>query len=348
MTCIASKMPAFLSKRPRRHAPRRPDISRLRFINAPGASPQAVFENMMPTSHVVCPPDASAGKIFRQGRRAPPSLSRPGARRVVSPARWICAGVLGSVLASSACAQEAWNPFSRAPRDPIEQGRIDSADDPAEAINREIFKANKFLDDVILKPVARAYVEDVSPELRRGIHNFTNNVGEPVVFANDVLQGNARRAWNTTQRFAVNTTIGVVGFLDVADSWGRPHHYADLGQTLGVWGIAPGPAVQIPILGPSNLRDAFGLATTSLAGTFALQGTIGNAISYTELGATGVDDIDYRSKLLPNTDALEKNSKDLYASIRLVKAQLRARFVEEGKAGGVSGDEGSSAEAEHH
>ena len=261
-------------------------------------------------SHVTCSPDAPAGKIFRP------------TRRVLSPARWICAGLLGSVLACPACAQETWNPFSRAPRDPIEQGRIDSANDPAEAINREIFKANKFFDDVIWKPVARAYVERVSPELRQGIHNFTNNVGEPVVFANDVLQGNVERAWNTTQRFAVNTTIGVVGFVDVADKWGRPHHYADLGQTLGVWGIAPGPAVQIPILGPSDLRDAFGLATTSLAGTFALQGTIGNVVSYTELAATGVDDIDYRSKLLPNTDALEKTSKDLYASIRLIKAQF--------------------------
>lgn len=298
-------------------------------------------------SHVICSPAAPAGAIFRPTRRARPSLSRRVARPVLSPTRWLCAGLLGSVLACPACAQETWNPFSRAPRDPIEQGRLDSANDPAEAINREIFKANKFFDDVIWKPVSRAYVERVSPELRRGIHNFTNNVGEPIVFANDVLQGNVERAWNTTQRFAVNTTIGVVGFVDVADKWGWPHHYADLGQTLGVWGIAPGPAIQVPILGPSDLRDAFGLATTSIAGAFALQGTIGNVVSYTELGATGVDDIDYRSKLLPNTDALEKTSQDLYASIRLVKAQLRAQLVEEGKAGRVSRDGGNSAEAAH-
>jgi len=286
-------------------------------------------------SDVIGSPDAPAGRIFRP------------TRRVLSPAHWIWAGLLGSVLACPACAQENWNPFSRAPRDPIEQGRVDSANDPAEAINRSIFKANKFFDDIILKPVARAYVERVSPEVRQGIHNFINNVGEPVVFANDVLQGNVERAWNTTQRFAVNTTIGVVGFVDVADKWGRPHHYADLGQTLGVWGIAPGPAVQIPILGPSDLRDAFGLATTSLAGTLALQGTIGNVVSYTQLGATGMDDIDYRSKLLPNTDALEKTSKDLYASIRLIKAQLRAQLVEEGKAGRVSRDGGNIADAAH-
>jgi phospholipid-binding lipoprotein MlaA len=296
-------------------------------------------------SNAICSPDAPADKIFRPIRCARPSLSRGVARRVLSPTHCLWAGLLGLVLACPASAQEAGNPFSRAPRDPIEQGRLDSGNDPAEAINREIFKGNKVFDDIILKPVARAYVEGVSPELRQSIHNFTNNVGEPVVFANDVLQGNVERAWNTTQRFAVNTTIGIVGFVDVAHKWGRPHHYADLGQTFGVWGIAAGPAVQIPILGPSNLRDAFGLATTSLAGSFAAQGTIGTVVSYTQLGATGVDDIDYRSKLLPNTDALEKNSKDLYASTRLIKAQLRAKLVEEGKAGRVSRNDASSAEA---
>jgi phospholipid-binding lipoprotein MlaA len=310
-----------------------------------------MLERMMATqmrSHVICSPDAPAGKIFRPSRHARPSLSRRVARRVLSPAHWICAGLLGSVLADPACAQEAWNPFSRAPRDPIEQGRLDSANDPAEAINREIFKGNKVFDDIILKPIARAYVQGVSPKLRQGIHNFTDNVGEPVVFANDVLQGNVERAWNTTQRFAVNTTVGIAGFVDVAGTWGRPHHYADLGQTFGVWGIAPGPAVQIPILGPSNLRDAVGLAATSIPGSFAAPGTIGNVASYTQLGATAVDDIDYRSKMLPNTDALEKSSKDLYASTRLIKAQLRAQFVEEGKAGRVSRNDASSAEATNH
>jgi phospholipid-binding lipoprotein MlaA len=286
--------------------------------------------------HTICCLDAPAGKIFRL------------TRRVLSPAHLICAGLLGSLLVSPAYAQEAWNPFNRAPRDPIEQGRIDSANDPAEAINREIFKANKLFDDFVLKPVARAYVEGVDPDLRRVIHNFTNNVGEPVVFVNDVLQGNAERALNTAQRFVVNTTIGVAGVADVADTWGRPHHDADLGQTFGVWGIASGPAVQIPILGPSNLRDAFGLTATSLALPLAAQGTIESAVSYTQLGTTVADDIDYRSKLLPNTDALEKNSKDLYASIRLVKAQLRAKLVEEGKAGRVSRDAPSGPEATRH
>ncbi len=175
-------------------------------------------------------------KRSAKNRKGPTGRIFRPIRRVLSPAHWIWAGLLGSALACPTCAQEAWNPFSRAPLDPIEQGKIDSANDPAEAINREIFKANKFLDDNILKPVARAYVAGVSPDLRQGLHNFTKNVGEPVILANDILQGNVERAWNTTQRFAVNTTIGIAGFVDVADTWGRPYHYADLGQTFGIYG----------------------------------------------------------------------------------------------------------------
>jgi phospholipid-binding lipoprotein MlaA len=294
--------------------------------------------------------DPARDRRLETNRKDPTGQSRPGAifrpiRSVLPPARWIAGALLGLVLAYPVYAEESWTLFNREPSDPIEQGKIDSANDPAEGINREIFKANKYLDDHILKPLAQAYGDDLSPEVRQGIHNFTTNIGEPLVLANDVLQGNAERAWNTAQRFVVNSTVGVAGFVDVADTWGRPHHYADLGQTFGVWGIAPGPAVQIPLLGPSNLRDAFGLATTSLAGTFALQGTIGTAVSYTELGATSVNEIDYRAKMLPNTEALEKSSKDLYESLRLIKAQLRAKLVEEGKAGQVSRSGASGAGA---
>src|ERR1700684_1551638 len=98
-------------------------------------------------SHVICSPDAPAGKIFLPTWRA--RSSRRVARHLLS---WICAGLFVSIAACPAGAQEAWSPFSRAPRDPIEQGRIDSANDPAEAINRDIFKANKLFDDIILKP----------------------------------------------------------------------------------------------------------------------------------------------------------------------------------------------------
>jgi phospholipid-binding lipoprotein MlaA len=267
-------------------------------------------------------------------------------RRPLPVVHWMRAVLIGLAVAGPAYAEDAFTSPGQEPIDPIEQGKIDAANDPAESINRGIFGFNKFFDDNVLKPAARAFGEDVSPELRQGIHNLATNVQEPLVFANDLLQANVGRAWNTAQRFAINSTFGVAGIVDVAGRWDRPYHYADLGQTFGVWGIPAGPAVQIPVLGPSNLRDATGLAATSLASFFAPQTTIVNAVSYTELGATAVTQVDYRAKILPNTDALEKNSKDLYAATRLIKAQMRAKYVEEGKAGavsrsGASGSEGS-------
>ncbi len=258
--------------------------------------------------------------------------------------QWLCAGLLGASLVCPAYASDFWLPFNREPQDPVEKGKIDSANDPAEAINRQIYQGNKFIDDYAMKPVTRAYVEQVPEDVRDGIHNFINNLGEPIVFINDVLQGNVKRAWNTTQRFAVNTTAGGLGFVDVAATMGRPHHDADLGQTFGVWGIEPGPAVQIPLLGPSNLRDVFGLAASSAVVPLAAHGAVENVISYTQLGSDGASTLDYRARLLPNTDALEKTTKDYYAATRLIKAQLRAKLVEEGKAGFVSREEALEAE----
>jgi len=290
---------------------------------------------------VICSPDAFISKVFRTTSISRLSSKQQTASKALSIRGFghrLCAALFGSILICPAYAGDFWSPFNREPQDPIEQGKIDSANDPAEAINREIFKGNKFVDDNVIKPVARAYIDNVPEDVRRGIHNLTNNLGEPMVFANDVLQGNIERAWNTTQRFAVNTTIGVGGIFDVAETWDRPHHDADLGQTFGVWGIGAGPAVQIPVLGPSNLRDAAGLAASSLVIPFAAHGVVESAASFTQLGSNGVGTLDYRAKLLPNTEALEKSSQDYYASTRLTKAQLRAKLVEEGKAGRVSRD----------
>lgn len=298
--------------------------------------------------HVIHSLDARVSKVVRIVPSSWPFLKQRAAQTVLSTAffgRLICAGFLGAILVCPAYASDSWLPFNREPQDPVEKGKIDAANDPAEAINREIFKLNKFVDDNVLKPVMRAYIDQVPQGAREGIHNFTNNLSEPIVFINDVLQGNAKRAWNTTQRFAVNTTVGGIGFVDVAATLGRPHHDADLGQTLGVWGIEPGPAVQIPLLGPSNLRDAFGLAATSSVVPLAAHGAIETVISYSQLGTDGVSTLDYRANLLPNTDALEKTATDYYASTRLIKAQLRAKLVEEGKAGFVSREEALDAEA---
>jgi phospholipid-binding lipoprotein MlaA len=238
-----------------------------------------------------------------------------------------CGPAILSILCLVACAE--------VPTDPAERAAYDSANDPAEPTNRTIFAGNQFVDRNAVQPVARAYEDYVPGGVRKSIHNFASNLKEPAVAINDTLQGNFGRAWNTTQRFAINTTVGGAGLFDVASDWDRPHHDADFGQTFGVWGIGTGPSVQLPLFGPSNVRDAVGKAADFLADP--LNFIPGGTISTIQLagGVTGA--VDGRADLLATTDSIEKTSLDYYASLRSMQAQRRAALVEEGKEGGPPG-----------
>ncbi len=229
------------------------------------------------------------------------------------------------VLSLGACAT--------APADPAARAEFDRTDDPAEPTNRKVFAANQYVDRNALQPVARGYQEHVPDGVRRGIHNFTSNLAQPGIAVNDLLQGNVSRAWNTTQRFAINTTAGGVGLFDVATGWNRPAHQADLGQTLGVWGVGAGPAVQLPLLGPSNVRDAVGAI-----GGFVLNPAnlaTGGAATAVSVVSGGLGAVDGRAGLLATTDSLQKGSLDYYATLRSVSAQRRAALVQEGREGRV-------------
>jgi phospholipid-binding lipoprotein MlaA len=142
------------------------------------------------------------------------------------------------VLALGACAA--------VPTDPMARSVYDEANDPAEPTNRVIFDGNQWVDRYALQPAARAYQDHVPGGIRNGLRNFSQNLKAPVVLVNDVLQGNMSRALTTTQRFVINTTVGWAGLFDIASGWNLPAHQADFGQTLGVWGIGPGPSVQLP------------------------------------------------------------------------------------------------------
>ena len=227
-----------------------------------------------------------------------------------------------ALLALSACAT--------LPSDPEARAEFQKVNDPAEPTNRAIFAANRYVDANALKPVAQGYKDYVPGGARRSIHNFVNNMAEPGIAVNDLLQGNLARAWNTTERFAVNTTVGGVGLFDVASDLDLPRHQADFGQTLGVWGVGPGPKVQLPLLGPSDLRDAagqvVGLATNPLN---AVTGGAGIVLTV----GSGLGVVDGRAGLLSATDSLERSSLDYYATLRSLQEQRRAKLVEEGKAG---------------
>ena len=258
----------------------------------------------------------STAAAFSASRPTRASWRRPGRISTVLGMLAACGGGLG------ACA--------RAPADPEARAEYQLTNDPAEPTNRKIFAANQFVDRNAIRPVARSYQSYVPAPVRGSLHNFVSNLGQPAVAVNDVLQGSFRRAWTTTQRFAINTTVGGLGLFDVASGWNRPGHSADFGQTMGVWGVGPGPAVQLPLFGPSNVRDSVGTVVGLVTNptTFIPGGAV------VGVSSAGVGVVDGRANLLGATDSIEKTSLDYYATLRSLQAQKRAAFVAEGKAGG--------------
>ena len=138
------------------------------------------------------------------------------------------------------------------------------AEDPLKGINEFNFKANKVLDRYMMRPVSSGYRKVVPEPARRGITNLLRNLMEPWTAINEILQLDFAEAGHTTARFIVNSTVGIVGLFDPAKKMGLDRHDEDLGQTLAVWGVPPGPYVMIPFFGPSNFRDAFGLGVDFL------------------------------------------------------------------------------------
>ena len=137
--------------------------------------------------------------------------------------------------------------------------------DPLEGFNRGVYKFNAVFDELVFLPVVDAY-ETVTPEFARtGVSNFFTNVGEIITFANEVLQLKFKEAGMTVFRFTANTLVGFFGFFDVTSYEGIPRTKEDFGQTLGYWGVGDGPYLVLPFLGPSNLRDATGYATDTIA-----------------------------------------------------------------------------------
>lgn len=244
----------------------------------------------------------------------------------------ICAG---PIVAVGACAH--------APAEPEARAEYKRANDPAEPTNRAIFAGNKFVDDNALQPVARAYQEYMPSRAQKSVHNFVSNLGQPTVALNDVLQGNFSRSWNTIQRFAINTTVGGAGLFDVATDWNLPGHKADFGQTLGVWGVGPGPSVQLPLLGPSNVRDTVGTVIGVVANPTNF--IPGGAAATVGMAAGAAGAVDGRARTLSATDSLEKQSLDYYAASRSAAAQRRAALVAEGKTGDVGGPEHGASSA---
>jgi phospholipid-binding lipoprotein MlaA len=204
------------------------------------------------------------------------------------------------------------------------------AHDPIEPANRAIYAFNNGLDAVILKPAAQAYRYVIPGPVRGGIHNILVNLGTPVQLGNDILEAKPRRAGDTTMRFLINTTVGVLGFFDVAKDWGYPDHDADFGMTLALWGLPEGPFLFLPVFGPSNPRDAVGLGVNAAMDPFTWvgQGTAVRALDWSRFAINGIDQ---RERHLDDIDNVKKTALDPYATFRSLYRQHRQSIIDDAR-----------------
>ena len=197
--------------------------------------------------------------------------------------------------------------------------------DPWENWNRKVFNFNDGVDRAVLKPVATAYSTVVPQPIRRGVGNFFSNFADAWSAVNNMLQGKFTAGFEDITRVGANTLFGLGGILDVASEMGLEHHYEDFGQTLGRYGVGAGAYIVLPILGPSDVRDAFALPIDRL----------GSAPSFfngtaTQLGLTGLQIVNTRSGLLRATGVIDDIALDRYTFVRDAYLQRRRSLVFDG------------------
>jgi len=205
--------------------------------------------------------------------------------------------------------------------------------DPLQPLNRKVFWLNDKVDTYVLAPVARGWDRIAPDPVERSVANFFSNIRTPIVVGNDLLQGKLKDGASDVARFAVNTTVGVAGFFDYATPLGLPRHVEDTGQTLGWWGLPAGPYLVIPLLGPSNIRDAVGLAgdsAMSIAPWF---------VDWWILAvARAGEAVNTRALLLEQVEEAKRASFDYYVFVRNAYAQRRNALVND-RAEGTSIDQ---------
>jgi phospholipid-binding lipoprotein MlaA len=233
-----------------------------------------------------------------------------------------CAALAIAALALAGCAT--------APSDPAARAEFERTNDPLEPFNREVFDINLFIDRVALKPIAQGYVAVVPEPVRNGLRHFFDNLNEPIVFGNNVLQGEFKRAHDTLGRFLMNSTLGLGGTLDLATSAGLEKQTGDFGQTLYSWGVPDGPYLVLPVFGPSNPRDAVGLGVDSYAAPFDRLAS-NYHYWYVPLIHGFVNGVDQRARNLDTLDQIQRSAIDFYAELRSLFRQHRAAELRHGE-----------------
>ncbi|MDC0530478.1 VacJ family lipoprotein [Pelagibacteraceae bacterium] len=209
---------------------------------------------------------------------------------------------------------------------------VKATDECFEGVSRSIFKFNMAFDDALLEPIAKGYNKLPNP-IKNGTSNFTSNIATLLSIPNSMLQGDFRGAGHSTGSFLINSSLGILGIFNPAEKMGLKSHKEDVGQTLGTYGMGPGCYLVLPILGPSTIRDTVGLIADTFVDPFAhvtirekkLLGVSGNDLDY--FSVKGTSAVDFRSDNITNFDSLEKNSIDLYSSLKSVYLQDRANKI---------------------
>jgi phospholipid-binding lipoprotein MlaA len=213
--------------------------------------------------------------------------------------------------------------------------------DPLEKFNRATFAFNDTVDRVALKPAATAYKKVLPGFVQTGVSNFFGNLSDVWSSANNLMQGKGEEGATDFMRFALNSTFGIVGILDIASEAGLQKHNEDFGQTLGVWGIPSGPYLMLPLLGPSTIRDTAALPADLWADAWSYT----TPVNVRNVGI-GVRAIDQRASVLDASNLFEEAALDRYEFIRDGYLQRRQSRVFDGESGpGKEAPKGESKDA---
>lgn len=198
-------------------------------------------------------------------------------------------------------------------------------DDRFEPANRRFYAVNNALDHNLLRPFATGYRDAVPSPVRSHLHQVLSNLNNPAQFANDVLQGRPHKAGNTFMRFLINSTVGAAGVFDVAQGLGFPDHDNDFGLTLAVWGLPAGPFLFLPVIGPTDVRDAVGYGTNTVLDPLTWVSFGGSATLGTTRYLTSA--VDGRERVLRDTNSISSTALDPYATYRSLYRQHRQSEV---------------------
>ena len=203
--------------------------------------------------------------------------------------------------------------------------------DPLEGFNRTMFTFNDKADEYVLEPVAKGYRHVLPEDIRNSVQNAVRHLESPLIFANQLLQGDLTGAITVVGRFVINTLVGLGGLVDVAARNGLPYEEEDFGQTLAVWGLGDGPYLVLPLLGPSNLRDLGGTVVDTVSDPVSIAAHNNDIGWQTDVGRTSAGVIDTRARLIEAVDEAKKSSVDYYATVRSFYKQQRDAEIKDGK-----------------